>query len=457
VRIGASAFHGCVLLEKASFPASLIVIEARAFGGCRGLQEITFAAGSRLQYIRSGAFSDCPLKEVVVPASIVEIEPSAFSGEVWRDSVKYEGPPLFLVDDHFIRSADSRVIVRSLSLKTKVFIESNTEVIGTNTFLWSPLFSVVFESGSRLREIGSKAFFSCSRLMAFTVPESVEIIGDHCFEGCLDMETIEFEGLSRLKMIGERAFSGCKLHSITIPALTEEIDGSAFVNCPLSKIQVAPGNANFTIEGSQLVTSDGTELVRYFGVDREILVGKKIQVLGKSCFEGCKRIVEIEFELGSELERIGAAALRDCESLWSIDIPASVIIIEESSFERCRELESCFIAKDSSLVTIGFRAFAKCSSLRSFFIPRLVEKIGRQCFAECIYLYRLKFLSSESLQRVIDERVLDDVLYEFGMTTSSCLFRIDIEGGDIELKFPGWVSVHNDDEDFEFSLFRDLQ
>jgi hypothetical protein len=292
-------------------------------------------------------------------------------------------------------------------------------------------------------------------LRAFTVPESVEIIGDHCFEDCLDMETIEFEGLSRLKMIGERAFSGCKLHSIIIPALTEEIDGSAFVNCPLSEIQVASGNVNFQIEGSQLVTSDGTAIVRYFGVDSEILVGKKVQVLRKSWFEGCKRIVEFEFELGSHLERIGAAALRNCESLSSIDIPASVIIIEESSFERCRELESCFIAKNSSLVTIGVRAFAKCPSVRSFFIPPLVEKIGSQCFSECIYLSQLKFNSSESLQRVIDDRPLDDNLYEFGMTTNSNLFRIDIADGDIELRFPGWVSVHNDDEDFEFSLFRE--
>jgi hypothetical protein len=43
------------------------------------------------------------------------------------------------------------------------------------------------------------------------------------------METIEFEGPSRLKKIGKWAFSGCPLHSITIPVLTEEIDGSAFV------------------------------------------------------------------------------------------------------------------------------------------------------------------------------------------------------------------------------------
>jgi hypothetical protein len=46
------------------------------------------------------------------------------------------------------------------------------------------------------------------------------------------------------------------------PAMVEEIDGSAFLNCPLFTIQVAPGNRNFKVEGKLLVTSNGTEIVR---------------------------------------------------------------------------------------------------------------------------------------------------------------------------------------------------
>jgi hypothetical protein len=68
--------------------------------------------------------------------------------------------------------------------------------------------------------------------------------------------------------------------------LTEEIDESAFVDCPLTEIQVAPGWLNFKVEGTLLVTSNGTEIVRYFGLDREIIVGKNVKVLGKLCFEG---------------------------------------------------------------------------------------------------------------------------------------------------------------------------
>jgi hypothetical protein len=82
LKIGTHAFAHCFNLEKAAFPASLIVIEADAFEKCDCFYQITFAAGSQLQYIRSEAFADSPLGELVIPASIVEIDPYAFSEKV---------------------------------------------------------------------------------------------------------------------------------------------------------------------------------------------------------------------------------------------------------------------------------------------------------------------------------------------------------------------------------------
>jgi hypothetical protein len=199
----------------------------------------------------------------------------------------------------------------------------------------------------------------------------------------------------------------CKLHSITVPALTGQVDGSAFVDCPFISIQVAPAGLHFRVEGALLVTSHGTKIVRCFGRNRHIVVGKTIRVLGKSCFEDCRHLERIDFESGSELERIDAAALRDCVSLEIIDIPSSVTILGDSSFEGCRELESCLIANNSRLIAIGAEAFAKRTSLRLFSLPPLVGEIGSKCFSEGIYLYELKFMSSECLKRVIGDRLLD--------------------------------------------------
>jgi hypothetical protein len=273
------------------------------------------------------------------------------------------------------------------------------------------------------------------------------------------LEAIEFEVSARLKRIGERAFSGSGLHSVAIPASTEEIDGSAFADCPLFAIQVAPGSLNFKVERNLLLTADGTEIVRYFGLHREIVVGRRVKNLRKSSFEGCRELDRIDFEIGAELERIGPAALRDCVSLVSIEIPASVKSIEEAAFERCTELESCLMDRESSLVTIGARAFANCTSLRSFSIPRQVAGIGSECFTGCIYLSRLEFMSSESLKRVIGDLSLDCALDTFAVNSRSGLFRIDVNDGQVELIFAGWARnpVCGAGGDLHLSLVQDIQ
>jgi hypothetical protein len=75
------------------------------------------------------------------------------------------------------------------------------------------------------------------------------------------MTTITFENSSKPKRIGERAFAGSHLRSITIPASTEEIDGSALGECRRIEIEVATGSRNSMIEFSSLVTTGGTEIV----------------------------------------------------------------------------------------------------------------------------------------------------------------------------------------------------
>jgi hypothetical protein len=215
-----------------------------------------------------------------------------------------------------------------------------------------------------------------------------------------------------------------------------------------------------------LMIADSEPFNDYRSIDRycsctKMNCWKAGQVLRKSCFEGCKHLDHIDFEIGSEVERIGAAALRDCVSLSSIVISASVTIIEESSFEGCAELESCFIAEDSSLVTIDERTFAKCASLRSFSIPGRVGEIGENCFSECVHLYQFEFTTSDALKRVVGNRSLDDALDEFGMSVnaSSSLFRIELEDGGPEFEFEitGWVSIQDGEGDFHLTLVQDIE
>jgi hypothetical protein len=77
---------------------------------------------------------------------------------------------------------------------------------------------ITFQRGSRLRELGNGAFFYRVQLAAFTILSSVEIIGDECFERCVNVRRITFEDNSRLKRI-------------VIPASVETIENLAFCEC----------------------------------------------------------------------------------------------------------------------------------------------------------------------------------------------------------------------------------
>jgi hypothetical protein len=179
------------------------------------MRSLAFADGSQLQSICENAFVQCPLETVVVPASVKEIDPSAFDPDVWR-LVTFDGPTPLLIND-FVCSADSRILLRGLSETDPVVIPAGIEVIGADAFTDFEIRSQIFAVSQRQVP------------KTFIVPSSVETIGARCFENCARMETITFGESSKLKRIGERAFAESGLASITIPAATEEIDGSAFV------------------------------------------------------------------------------------------------------------------------------------------------------------------------------------------------------------------------------------
>jgi hypothetical protein len=332
-------------------------------------------------------------------------------------------------------------------------IPAHVEVLGPHVV--SRYTSVVtFERGTKVREIGTDAFFNCAFLRTFTVPSSVEILGDRCLRECFELETIVFQGLSKLKRIGERAFMNCDLASFTIPASTEEIDGSAFIGCPIVDMRVAEGNQNFVIQRNLLLTLDGSGIVRYFGREVEVIVPKNVLELRKSCFECLNQLERVVFEEGSKLRKIGRSALAESKSLTGITIPASVEIIDERAFEGCDGLEVCVIDECSSLVRIGKWAFAECCSLRSFDIPQTVDEIGASCFEGCAPLDRLRFGSGDRLKKFVGDFALDEWLENIGFSDISSVFRLEIDDCGTGLEFRGWFLV--DDETSHLALVRDV-
>jgi hypothetical protein len=121
---------------------------------------------------------------------------------------------------------------------------------------------IVFETGSKLKEIGRDAFRN-TKLRAIRIPRSVENIEEFCFYGCKSLSELVFESGSELKKIGDYAFCKSGLRAIRIPRNIENIgifcfSGSmyltevtfmnapcigtgAFDECPLTYVNVPNG------------------------------------------------------------------------------------------------------------------------------------------------------------------------------------------------------------------------
>ena len=77
--IGPDAFSGCTALKEISIPKTVVTIDTEAFYLCVP-ERITFAEGSRLETIGYCAFGGAKITELTLPSSVRRLESSAFSG-----------------------------------------------------------------------------------------------------------------------------------------------------------------------------------------------------------------------------------------------------------------------------------------------------------------------------------------------------------------------------------------
>ena len=269
---------------------------------------------------------------------------------------------------------------------TSLTLPSSLQSIGDCAFLGcKSLTSLTFPSS--LQSIGDCAFLGCKSLTSLTLPSSLQSIGDRAFWGCKSLTSLTLP--SSLQSIGDRAFWGCKsLTSLTLPSSLQSIGGGAFTGCTSLRSVIC--NQFYKVIGQMLLSSDGTQVIAYWGENSEVTIPEGVQSIGDSAFRDCSSLTS--FTLPSSLQSIGYGAFCGCSSLTSLTLPSSLQSIGDSAFQDCYSLTS--LTLPSSLQSIRDWAFSDCYSLTSLTLPSSLQSIGDYAFGWCSSLTSLTLPSS---------------------------------------------------------------
>lgn len=208
-----------------------------------------------------------------------------------------------------------------------------------------------------------------------------------------DYDYAKIESLTITGELGELDFYLIRnqlpqLRNLDISATNiNEIPSQAFINSKIEKCILPKG----------LITIG--EKAFYNSLLTSILIPANVELIDQSAFQDCSRLAELKFEQGSKLTIIKGGyyngAFANCSALISVEIPANVETIEAAAFAGCTNLASVTFEENSNLKIIkggysslyehnNYGAFTDCTALKSIEIPASVEIIEVSAFCICI-------------------------------------------------------------------------
>jgi hypothetical protein len=259
--IGASAFYNCANLTSVTIPDSVTTIGNSAFGFCCELTNVTI--GNSVINIGSLAFYGCS----GLTAISVNALNSAYSSV---DGVLFDKNQAQLIQcpegksggytiPDITTNIGSSAFYNCTKL-TSVTIPNSVATIGGSAFYnCTGLTNAAIGTG--VTNIGNSAFYGCAKLTSVTIPNSVATIGDSAFYRCSGLTNAAIG--TGVTSIGNSAFYGCtKLTSVAIPDSVSTIGNSAFDSC--SGLTNASFTGNAPAMGSSVFANTASDFTVYY-------------------------------------------------------------------------------------------------------------------------------------------------------------------------------------------------
>lgn len=316
--------------------------------------------------------------DVTVPAHI-----TAIGNEAFADNTKVQSVRL----NDTVRVIGDRAFYGCSSLYSVTQGDNITEV-GDLAFYGTPYLD---NSGDKYVMLGSVLLWYNGTSDSVTIPSRCTSVASYAFARCEYLKS--FTAYDGLTNIGTGAFYGCsKLESVNLPSTLSAVGAYAFDGTPYLK------NA-----GEYAVAGDGV-LLRYQGSDTEIELPDTIKRIASHAFVSSKlRSVTIpesvyaidayafadctglETVQNSEgLVTIGDGAFRGCKSLAQFKTPESLSYIGQLAFNGDSAIDSAVLRGDH--LTVSYNAFKGCDEMRYVLLSDGVAQLYDNAFDGCTAL-----------------------------------------------------------------------
>ena len=458
-----AAFKDCHNIVALEIQSGVTTIEDEAFANCTQLGHIFFMEDYTLLEIGDAAFSGCDaLEEFYLPDTVTTVGERAFANCTAMTATMLPASATAIGKDAYLgctalthvyispgrATSDLPDFIDCQRLTKVTFLDSDAP-INSNTVAVFPNVSTIvfpadlekieayafqnlktltrvgFTEGSRLTEIGERAFYGCTALLSISedidggdvralpgsltaigkeafaytglqfieLPDSLIHIGEGAFYECRSLARVNFAQGAALTTIADSAFANCSgLTLINVPKNVKTIGNNAFCGCTFL--------FTLTLEEDSLLTSIGDGAFKDCINLTAFRIPAHVTSIGNEAFLNCEKLEAIAFTSGSALKEIGTAAFKNCHSLRAISIPAGVTALRDEIFYNCENLTVVTLEKGSALKEIGASAFRNCSSLLSLSLPARVTAIGDSAFLNCEKLTSIAFESGSALKEI---------------------------------------------------------
>lgn len=279
------------------------------FQNCKNLQHVDL---SNMTEIGKGAFENCALTDISIPASVTKICAHAF---------RYCSALKTL---EFVAGTPEKELV----LETEAFFGCGNMDLANNGVL-----------PSRIISIAARTFQECG-ITKLTLPQNDKLTGVS--------RKLEFNGVQTDNMgaLGYGVFFDCrKLTDLTIPANVTVINEVAFQNCNLQNVTFA--DATKITEIQKYAFTDNQNLAGIFA-DKDFV---HLKTIGEGAFKDCFKLTDADFKnLTKNVTRIERETFRNChDGLKTIDIHSGITFIGDGAFANNIAVTKVIVHRDTQI------------------------------------------------------------------------------------------------------------